>query len=359
MIAGTTIMNRPIATFSFSKDQSIREVLACINQSDCGIALMVDAAGRLLSTVTDGDIRRAFLGGRTLDDRASIILDYKSSQYQHPTTVPLGTSRAAMLALMQEQSIQQLPILDADGVVADLVTLDDLLPQDTLPVQAVIMAGGFGTRLRPLTEDLPKPMLPIGDRPIMEHIIAQMRGAGIRQVNVTTHFQPEKIRAHFGDGQGFGVSLNYVEEDSPLGTAGALGLMTAPDEPLLVINGDILTQVDFRAMISFHRETGADLTLGVRRYDFQVPYGVIETNGAMVKSLQEKPALNFLVSAGIYLLEPHIHPLIPKGQHFDMTDLINALLAAGRPVASFPIVEYWLDIGQHADYEQAQKDYKK
>jgi dTDP-glucose pyrophosphorylase/CBS domain-containing protein len=351
-------MNRQLADFCFSADNTIREVIACINRSDCGIALMTDSAGRLVATITDGDVRRAMLDSRELDEAGAILLQYKGIKHQQPTTAHADTPPAIMLKIMQENEVLQLPLLADDGRVVDLVTRDDLLPAEALSLQAVIMAGGKGTRLRPLTEDMPKPMLPVGNRPIMEHIIEQMRDAGIQNVNVTTHYQPEKITDYFGDGQQFGVKLNYVAEDRPLGTAGALGLMEPTTEPLLVINGDILTQVDFRAMLAFHREHQADLTVGVRRYDFQIPYGVVESEGVFVKQLKEKPAMKFLVNAGIYLLEPSAISSIPRNQHFDMTDLIEMLIAEGRPVASFPIVEYWLDIGRHADYEQAQEDIK-
>jgi len=231
-----------------------------------------------------------------------------------------------------------------------------LLPDRALPLQAVIMAGGGGTRLRPLTENVPKPMLPVNDRPLMELIIEQLSQAGIRQVNVTTHYKGQQIVDHFGDGQDFGVELNYINEDRPLGTAGALGLMKTPQEPVLVINGDVLTQLNFRAMFDYHREHQADLTVAVRKYDLNVPYGVIESDGAFVRGLVEKPLLSFFVNAGIYLLEPSVHRYIPHGQRFDMTDLIQRLLEEERPVVSFPVVEYWLDIGLHADYKQAQED---
>ena len=351
-------MNRTLADFSFSSTNTIREVIACINRSNCGIALMTDGDGRLIATITDGDVRRAILDGRELEESGDILLHYKAAEHQKPTTAPADTPAAVMLKLMQDHDVLQLPVLADDGRVVDLVTLDDLMPDASLSLQAVIMAGGKGTRLRPLTEDLPKPMLPVGDRPIMEHIIEQMRVAGIQRVNITTHYQPEKITDYFGDGQQFGVKLNYVAEDRPLGTAGALGLMEPTAEPLLVINGDILTEVDFRAMLAFHHEHKADLTVGVRRSEIQIPYGVVESEGVFVKTLKEKPSMKFLVNAGIYLLEPSALNSIPRDQHFDMTDLIDALIAAGRPVASFPIVEYWLDIGQHADYERAQEDIK-
>ena len=275
-----------------------------------------------------------------------------------PIWSSLDADYATLVALLHANNVRQIPLLDADDRVADLVTLEDLLPGEVVPLQAVIMAGGFGQRLRPLTENMPKPMLPVGDKPVMELIIGQLREFGIRKVNVTTHFEPEKIRDYFGDGQAFGVDLNYVPEESPLGTAGALSLMEEKHEPLLVINGDILTQVDFRSMLSFHREQRAVVTVGVRQYDLQVPYGVVESDGVAVTGLREKPVLNFFVNAGIYLLEPSVHQFIPNGERFDMTDLIKILLKEGHLVASFPIVEYWLDIGQHADYAKAQQDVK-
>ncbi len=309
--------------------------------------------------MTDGDARRAILNGLGLDSAVSEILARKStSPAAKPLTVPLGTPHEIILRLMQERVIRHVPVVDHEGRVMELIMLEELVPKDRLPLQAVIMAGGFGKRLHPLTENLPKPMLPVGDKPLMELIINQLRGSGIDKVNVTTHFEPGKIKDYFGDGSSFGVQMNYVSEETPLGTAGALSLMDEKGAPLLVINGDILTQVDFRAMRTFHREHHADITVGVRKYDFQVPYGVIESDGAMVTGVQEKPTLNFFVNAGIYLLEPSVHDYIPSGQRFDMTDLIKVLIEKGRPVANFPIVEYWLDIGQHADYIQAQEDIK-
>lgn len=347
---------RNLAAFCLTSGDSIREALRVIDAGRRGIALVVDAEQRLLGTLTDGDLRRAILAGDALDAPVTAVSARKAAVV--PVTAPIDADHATLLATMREHTIRQLPLLDAAGRVAGLVTLDDLLPEEVLPLQAVIMAGGFGKRLHPLTESMPKPMLHIGDKPVMEVIVNQLREAGIRTVNVTTHFEPEKIKDHFGDGSGFGVTMNYVAEDSPLGTAGALSLMDDKAEPLLVINGDILTEVDFRALLAFHREHGADLTVGVRQDHFQVPYGVIESDGVEVKGVHEKPVFNFFVNAGIYLLEPSVHAHIPQGERFDMTDLIKRLLAEGRPVASFPIVEDRLDIGQHADYQRAQEDVK-
>ena len=343
-----------------SADRSIREAIACIDQNAKGVVLVVDQHRRLIDTVTDGDIRRGILRGISLDKPLSCLIGRDAeSSVSKPVTALLGTEREALLKLMHDRGVRQIPLLDEENRVAGLVTLDELFPSQILPLQAVVMAGGLGTRLRPLTEEVPKPMLPIGGRPLMEHLIQQLRDIGIRQVNVATHYRPDKIRDHFGDGRDFGVNLNYVNEDSPLGTAGALGLMDGPREPLLVINGDILTQVDFRAMIAYHHEHRAEMTVAVRRYDVQVPYGVMECEGVNIRRVTEKPQLVFFVNAGIYLLDPPVYDFIPNGQRFDMTDLIQCLLDAGRTVVSFPIREYWLDIGQHSDYVQAQADIKK
>jgi dTDP-glucose pyrophosphorylase/CBS domain-containing protein len=348
-----------LSLFCIRPERPIRQAIALIDQNEKGIVLVTDEEKRLLGTITDGDVRRAMLVGDTLETPLSRLLARKAgSKYSQPLTAPAGTERAALLQLMKDHELRHIPLVDASGHVAGLATLDDLLPDNVLPLQAVIMAGGFGVRLQPLTESMPKPMLPVGDRPLMELTLEQLRQAGIRRVNITTHYMPEKIIDHFGDGSNFGVELNYVNEDRPLGTAGALALLETPQEPLLIINGDILTRVDFRAMLNYHREQKAELTVAVRQYDIQVPYGILECEGFRVCQVREKPLLRFLANAGIYLMEPSVHSYIPNGRRYDMTDLIQRLITESRIVVSFPIIEYWLDIGQHADYSRAQADIK-
>jgi len=346
-----------ISKICIHSDDTIRQSIASIDQGVSGIALVLDDEQHLMGTVTDGDVRRAMLSGMTLETPVSVLLSRKvGTIYPVPITAPVGAQPEDLIRLMKERVVRQIPLLDNNGRVVDLAVLDDHLRYLDLPLQAVIMAGGFGSRLRPLTEDLPKPMLPVGGKPLMERVIDQLRQSGIRHVNVMTHYKSEKIVDHFGDGRAFGVELNYVDEKQPLGTGGGLGLMPHPNEPVLVINGDILTQVDFRAMLYFHQENHADITIGVRRYEMQVPYGVVECEGVRVSRLQEKPQVGFLVNAGIYLLEPSVYQFMPQNTKFNMTDLIQWLLDAGQTVVSFPIHEYWLDIGQHADYTQAQGD---
>jgi len=346
-----------LSKLAVSLEASVREVMERIDRSAQGIALVLDGESRLLATVTDGDIRRAILAGMDLDLPVRVLLDRREPLFHTgPVTAPAGTPDTALLHTMTETSVRHIPLVDEEGRVIDVALLSELVREYELPLRAVVMAGGYGTRLRPLTDELPKPMLPVGSRPLLELIVEQLRQAGIRQVNVATHYKSELIAEHFRDGRDFGVDIRYVKEDQPLGTAGALSLIEEADEPLLVMNGDILTRVDFRSMLNFHREHGADLTVAVRQYEFRVPYGVVEADGVKVKGISEKPVVRYFINAGIYLLNPSVCRLIPNGQAYDIPDLIARLLAEGHTVVSFPIREYWLDIGKTDHYNQAQAD---
>lgn len=337
-------------------DLAIHTAISQLDRAGVGILLLCDAQGILLATLTDGDIRRALLRGTRLDSDALSIANQEPIVAHKPLTVPQALH---FMDHGKEYVINHLPVVDEQNRPIELLLRSDLVMETPVPLSAVIMAGGFGTRLRPLTENLPKPMLPVGDRPLLELTIEQLRRAGIHNVNITTHYKPEKIIEHFGDGNNFGIRINYVTEDRPLGTAGGLRLLPTNDEPLLVINGDILTRIDFRAMLDFHRAHRAELTVAVRQFDVQVPYGVMEVEGAEVRGVKEKPVMSFLTNAGIYLLEPQAQLLIPNDVRFDMTDLIQLLIRQGKTVVSFPIMEYWLDIGQYADYMRAQDDVKQ
>ncbi|MBI3011687.1 MAG: nucleotidyltransferase family protein [Candidatus Omnitrophica bacterium] len=353
-------MHTDLTTFCVKATDPLRAVVAQMDRNRLGIALVIDEARRLVGAVTDGDVRRAILSRLEFERPVETLLARKAgTAHAKPITARQGADRQTLLNVLQQHRILHLPLVDEQQHVVGLVTLDEFVPEKALPIQAVVMAGGKGSRLHPLTNELPKPMLRVGDRPVLEIIIGQLREAGIRQVKVTTHHKTEKIAGHFGDGNRFGVELSYVEEDHPLGTVGGLGLLEVPKETTLVINGDILTRVDFRAMLLYHREHQADLTVAVRQYDVRVPYGVVECEGPNVRKISEKPALILFINAGVYLLEPAVYQYIPNGQRLDMTDLIQRLLSEGRSVVSFPIREYWLDIGQREDYEQAQADVKE
>ena len=346
-----------IGPFLVSPQAAILEAVAVIDANRQGAALVVDAEQRLAGVITDGDIRRAVLAGVDLQQPVLALLELRSKAL-YPTSIvaPIAMTDAERLELMRLHKIRHLPILDEYGSVVDLVLLDDLLIS-TMPLTAVIMAGGFGTRLRPLTDDLPKPMLPLDGKPLLERLVEQLRTTGVHRVQLTTHYKRHLIEDYFGNGDDYGVQINYVHEDQPLGTAGALGLLDPPTEPLLVINGDILTRVDFRALFAFHQEHGAVMTVAVREYTSQIPYGVVEGDGVEIRRVVEKPTARYFVNAGIYLIEPAALAMIPRdGSRFDMPDMINTLINSGHRVVSFPIREYWLDIGQLEEYQRAQDD---
>ncbi len=331
-------------------------ILAAVRRLDAagtGALLLRGTDDRLAGLVTDGDIRRAILRGVNFNDPVESIAT------RTPVVgTPDMTVRDALRCMDQGTgaAVNQLPLVDDSGRMAGLLLRRDIVTEERLGLSALIMAGGLGTRMLPLTEAVPKPMLPIGDRPLLERTIESLRRAGIGRVAISTMHLADRIRAHFGDGHAAGVDLQYVTELQPLGTAGALRLMQPDGSPTLVINGDILTSVSFADLAAFHRRERAELTVGIRRCELQLPYGVVDCAGTRVRALREKPRQTFWANAGIYIVEPSVRDLIPEGRRFDMTDLIEALLAEGRPVAGFPILEYWLDIGQPADYVQAQAD---
>jgi dTDP-glucose pyrophosphorylase len=342
------------ARATISPEASITDAVARLERAETGILLLCREDRRLVGVLTDGDIRRAILRHLSFDRPCGSIAS------QDPVTAPPAPSSAEALGLMDHGTrfpVDHLPLVDADRRIVGLLQRRDLISLDPSPMSAVIMAGGFGTRLRPLTDTVPKPMLPVGDRPLLEHTLARLRDAGIQSVSITTHYLAEAIVSHFGDGHAFGLDLHYVAEDRPLGTAGALTQVDPLGGPLLVMNGDILTGLDFREMLAFHRTQAADATVAVRRYEVPVPYGVVECDEGVgvISGLREKPMLRLLINAGIYLIEPSVRAYIPPDQRFDMPQLLQRLLQAGRRVVSFPILEYWVDIGQPPDYAHAQE----
>jgi dTDP-glucose pyrophosphorylase/CBS domain-containing protein len=344
---------RRLPSVLISRVASIADALARLDAAGTGALVLTDESRRLWGVVTDGDIRRAILAGVPLDRACGSIATCQ------PLVVPELATPAEALRILDHAPVgfvNNAPVVDADGMVVGLLLRRDIVADEEAPLLAVIMAGGFGRRMLPLTERVPKPMLRVGDRPLLQRTIEHLRDAGIERVAITTHHLGQQIADHFGDGSAYGVHLEYVPEERPQGTAGALRLLKNFDQTFLVINGDILTGVRFRDILAFHREHGADATVGVRRCELEVPYGVLDCDGARVTNLREKPRLAFAINAGIYLLEPSVRRYIPEGRPFDMTDLLKVLLQNGRSIVSFPIVEYWLDIGTPADYEQSNKD---
>ena len=339
-----------------TEESSLRAAMVCVDRGAKGIALVVDEHRRLIATLTDGDLRRAVLAGLNLDLTIATLLKKNRSQGKPgPITLPINSAKETIIREMKARAIRQIPLIDEQGRVIELAVLDELVEEPTTEVHAVVMAGGYGKRMMPLTADTPKPMLRVGDQPLIERLVQQLKQAGISRVDISTHYKAEQISAHLGNGDAFGIEVGYVSEDHPLGTAGGLSLISG-DDPLLVINGDILTALDFRALLNFHFEHGAEMTVAVREYGFDVPYGVVETDGVNVTAITEKPTVKFFVNAGIYLVSSFARQLIPSGQPFDMPQLIDMLVKRGGRIISFPVWEYWLDIGRHEDYERAQKD---
>jgi dTDP-glucose pyrophosphorylase/CBS-domain-containing membrane protein len=333
-----------------SPDVPLSKAILRLDQAGTGAVVLCESSRRLHGLLTDGDVRRAVLRGVSLDEPCGLVAN------RDPVTARDSISARDAVRLMTQHDIDHLPVVDAEGNLLEFLLLRDLIQEGPLNLSAVIMAGGFGTRLLPLTEQVPKPMLPVGNRPLLERTIQQLRRCGIREVHLTTHYLPEAIVEHFGDGAAFGVTLAYSNEDRPLGTAGGLKRVNMTDGPFVVINGDILTGVSFQDMLLYHRKYGADMTVGVRKFELDVPFGVVECEDVWIRQLREKPTLALFINAGIYLLEPSVRDYIPDGVRFDMTDLVKRLLDEGRPVAGFPIIEYWQDVGRHEDYQQAQED---
>ena len=331
---------------------SLRTVLEAMTRSGKQIVLVLDADSRLAGVVTDGDIRRAMLRGASLDATVDEVVN------RAPLVGPAGMSAPEALQVMRARSVRHLPLLDAERRVADMLRLEDLLAPTPLTTRAVIMAGGEGRRLRPLTESTPKPLVAVGGTPLVEIMIARLRQSGIFHVTIALHHKSEMIRERLADGARLGVRIDYALEPKPLGTMGALTLLRDRlDAPFFVVNADILTKCDFRAMWEFHRDQGsAAMTVGVSLHQVDIPYGEFTLHDGRVTRVEEKPRKEFPVNAGIYVLDPSAIELIPDGEYFDATDMIRALVDRGRLVAAHVIREYWLDVGRAHDLEKANRD---
>jgi len=328
---------------------NIQDVLKIIDSEALQLALVVDLDNRLLGTVTDGDIRRALINNLPLSHPISEIM------FTTPTVVDPSISRAQILELMNVKQLHSIPILD-DGIVVGLETFNQAIQRSKHDNPVFLMAGGFGTRLRPLTDNCPKPLLKVGNRPILETVLLRFIKSGFHDFYISTHYLPEMIQEYFGDGSKWGVSINYVHEEKPLGTGGSLGLLpkNLPELPVIMMNADVLTKVDLEALLAFHNENNANATMCVREYEYQVPFGVIESEGYNIKSMVEKPVQRFHVNAGIYVIAREIIDSVNENEVVDMPTLLEKHLDS--KVLMFPFYEYWLDIGRMADFNRAQID---
>ena len=305
------------------------------------ITLVVDQSERLVGTLTDGDVRRALLNGA--------LLTAPLAPYMQPHFIKVGpgVSRSEVLDVMRACRIQQIPIVLDDGRLGGLHLMREIIGRPALPNWGVIMAGGQGMRLRPLTEVVPKPMIQVAGRPILERLILHMVGFGIHRIFLAINHLGSVVEAHFGDGAAFGCRIEYLRETTPLGTAGALTLLPErPDHPLLVMNGDLVTQADLGGLLAFHETENRAMTVGVRPYVHTVPFGCVELEGDRVLHMEEKPQLSRLVNTGIYAVAPSVLDRMPADQPATMPGLIESCLELGEPVGAFEIQGDWLDVGQ-------------
>lgn len=333
-------------------DALVREALTRIDAGSSQLAIVVDGERRILGVVTDGDVRRGLLSGVTLDDPVGRIMN------RNPRLAAASAPDEEIQALMRREVIHQVPIVDEDGRIVALRTIDTFVASERLENRVVLMAGGLGTRLRPLTETVPKPMLSVGGRPLLETLVQSFIDQGFYRFDFSVNYRAEAIEKHFGDGYRFGAEISYLRETKPLGTAGSLSLIAKrPEKPFFVMNGDILTSINFRHMLDFHQQSGTAATMAVFEKGFDIPYGVVEVDGDRLLAIREKPTHSFFISAGIYLLEPKVLERIEPGAFLDMPDLFVRMMDDGEVVSAFPIREYWRDIGQHQDLDRAEKDF--
>jgi dTDP-glucose pyrophosphorylase/predicted transcriptional regulator len=334
-------------------DTSILKVLEIIDRGALQFAIVVDTDRKLVGTVTDGDIRRGILKGKSLETPVSQIMNTK------PTTTGINESKELIFQRMKLEGLKQLPIVGEDNRIISVEFFEDLIQSKIRSNVVCLMAGGLGKRLKPLTDNIPKPLLKVGNKPILLTIIESFLEYGFNNFLISVNYKAELIEGYFKDGSQFGAKINYIRERMQLGTAGALSLLKQEmEEPFFVMNGDILTKINFSQLLDFHLESKAIGTMCVRPFDYQVPYGVVETDGMYLKNIIEKPSFQYFVNAGIYVLEPEVLGFIPYNTYFDMPSLFNTALEKGKSTVIFPLREYWLDIGHLPDFNRANDDYE-
>ncbi len=333
-------------------DTSIIDAMRLIDKVALQILLVAAADKTLLGTITDGDIRRAILKGGSLEARIDGVMNTR------PTTFSMDESVEDMLVAMRLLKISKVPVVDHKNRVVGLEIIDELLRPAPKDNPVVIMAGGLGSRLGSLTKDCPKPLLQVGHKPVLQTIMENFMAYGFHNFYFSVNYKGDMIEEYFGDGSKWDANIQYIHENKRMGTAGALSLLPEkPDMPFFVMNGDILTKVNFLQLLDFHTEQRAAATMCAFKYDMQIPYGVLEVDKQRLVEINEKPVQSFFVNAGIYVLEPQTLEYIPADSFFDMPSLYETLITTEREAAVFPLREYWLDIGHMSDFERAQGDF--
>lgn len=337
-----------------SPKTTILDTMKQIDQTALQIALVVDEEYKLLGTVTDGDVRRGILKGIPLNEPISRIMN------TNPSTLSEESSFNNIKRMFKKKKLRQIPLVDKNNRIIDLLFSDTLLDNVALDNWVVLMAGGLGTRLKPLTENVPKPMLTVGSKPILQSILENFIDFGFHQFFFSVNYKKELIKNYFGNGLKWGISIDYLDENQRLGTAGALSLFKEkPTKPIIVMNGDILTKVNFQQLLQFHEENKSIATMCVREYNYQIPYGVVRTDGTNLSSIEEKPTETYFVNAGIYIINPEALEHIPNGEFYDMPTLFETLIEKNKKTSVFPIREYWIDIGRMNDFERANMEFSE
>ncbi len=316
------------------------------------IAFVVDTKNQLVATVSDGDIRRGLLNGLSLDDSINKVMN------SDPYALNVTSSHSEREGLLRKKMLNCIPIVSNGNEIVGIFTLDNVSKNISRKNPVFIMAGGFGTRLKPLTDNCPKPMLPVGGVPLLELTLTRLKNQGFTNFIISTHFLPEIIQDHFLDGSNLGVDIVYVHESQPLGTGGALSLLpeNVTKMPLIILNGDILTDLDFTKLLHLHESKNFDVTMCLREIETQISYGVVETEDGYVTSLKEKPAYRHNINTGIYVVSPDFVRSMKYNRKIDMPEHIEVRIDNGYKVGSLKHTGYWLDIGRVSDYEKAQKD---
>jgi dTDP-glucose pyrophosphorylase len=328
---------------------TIEAVVRSLNDTALQIALIVSGDMLLEGTVTDGDVRRGLLRGLTLASPVSAVMHKESF------VVPAGLSREGALDMMLANNVRHLPVVDAQRRLVGLHLWQEVSGTPALENTVVLMAGGFGTRLRPLTEECPKPLLRVSGRPMLEHIIRRAKAEGFRKFAIAVHYLGHMIEEYFGDGARLGVSITYLREEAPLGTAGALTLLPpGAQAPIVVMNGDVISDVRLSDLVEFHGLHGSVATMAVRSHEWQHPFGVVRTNGIDILDVEEKPVMRTHINAGVYVLDPRVLSLLTPGQRCDMPTLFLRARADGSRTIAYPMHEPWLDVGRHDDFDRAQ-----
>lgn len=333
-------------------DTLIEEAIDILNRGAQQIVLVVDEQRHLLGTMTDGDVRRALLKHIPLDSPVSRIM------CETPKKAHQDWSNERILAAIEQYQLLQLPVVNDAGELVALQTLHGLLKKKHLDNPVLLVAGGFGTRLHPLTKNCPKPLLKLADKPILELIIERLIEKGFHRFFISTHYLSDQIQTYFEDGSQWGVSIQYLDEEEPLGTGGALGLLPHDEInlPILMMNADLLTDLNFQNVLDFHHQHDGIATVCVREYQHQVPFGVLEVKDQQVISLKEKPVYRAFINAGIYLISQEVARSVGSRIRIDMPDIIQHHIDKGHRVNIFPIHEYWLDIGQMENFRQAEAE---